>query len=322
MLQETEDPTATDGTKTPPGEAAHFEGTGLMDNISSSLKKKKGTHSHQTMQQVTADTPASSITAVPIQHVPQAKVIAEDLINLQSRLGSPNTLLMAASESTSSHSRGGRNGKREPWPPPESRALTNITGSTGSGSGVAARKDGEEADNLEPEISQLAAITSEESDFAADRHQVIPKDKCFGLLVVPRQNGGFEFNYRDAVEVTNFQGIYYFESGYLGPGYTNTMPYDHPLDQQGHTASALRLGVTAYSSYIGLIALGIVLPQKKKTGEGYDKLHYFYVVGSIPQPDSYHLEQSALLAIGFECLPISLQLWNLLISSRSRGIWI
>ena len=168
LLPETEDPTATDGTKTPPGEAAHFEGTGLMDNIRSSLKKKKGTHSHQTMQQVTADTSASSITAVPIQHIPRAKVIAEDLINLQSRLGSPNTLVMAVSESTSSHGRGGRSCKRELQPPPESRALTDITKSTGSGSGVAARKDGEEADNQEPGISQLAAITSEESDFAAD----------------------------------------------------------------------------------------------------------------------------------------------------------
>ena len=57
LLWETEDPTATDNTKTPPGEAAHFEGTGLMDNIRSSLRKKKGTHSHWTMQQVTVDTP-------------------------------------------------------------------------------------------------------------------------------------------------------------------------------------------------------------------------------------------------------------------------
>ena len=154
-----------------------------MDNIRSSVKKKKGTKSHWTMQQVTADTPASSITAVPIQHIPWAKVIAEDLINLQSRPGSPNTLVMAASESTSSRGRGGRSGKREPWPPSESRALANITRSTGSGSGVAARKDGEEADNLEPGISQLAAISSEESDFAADRHQMILTDKCFGLPI-------------------------------------------------------------------------------------------------------------------------------------------
>ena len=158
LLWETEDPAATDGTQTPPGEAAHFKGTGLMDNIRSSLKKKKGTHSHWTMQQVTADTPASSITTVTIQHIPWAKVIAEGL---------PNTLVMAASESTSSHGRGGRSGKREPWPPPESRALTDITGSTGNGSGVATRKDGEK-DNPEPGISQLTAIIFEESDFAGN----------------------------------------------------------------------------------------------------------------------------------------------------------
>ena len=96
LLLETEDPSATGGTQTPPDETAHFKGKDLMDNIRNSLRKKKGTHSHQTMQQVTADTPASSITAVPIQYIPQAKVIAEDLINLQSRPGSPNTLMMTA----------------------------------------------------------------------------------------------------------------------------------------------------------------------------------------------------------------------------------
>ena len=137
---------------------------------------------------------------------------------------------MAACELTSSCGRGGRSGKREAHPPPESRVLTDITRSTPSGSGVAARKDSEEADNLKPGILQLTAITSEESDFAADRHQVIPMDKCFGLPIVPRQNGGIELNYKDAVEVTDFQGIYYFELCYLRPGYTNAMPYDHPLD--------------------------------------------------------------------------------------------
>ena len=125
LLWETEDPAATDGTQTPPDKAAHFEGTCLMDNIRNSFKKKKGTYSHQTMQHVTADTPASSITALSIQHVPWAKVIVEDLINPQSRLGSPNTLVMAASELTSSHGRGGRSGNREPRPPSESRTLAD-----------------------------------------------------------------------------------------------------------------------------------------------------------------------------------------------------
>ena len=65
------------------------------------------------------------------------------------------------------------------------------------------------------------------------------------------------------------------------------MPYDHPLDLQGHIASALHSGVTAYSSYIGLITLGILLPQKKETGEGHNNLHYFYVVGSLPQSETH-----------------------------------
>ena len=273
------------------------------------------------MQQVTVDTPASSITAVPIQHVPWAKVIAEDLINPQSRPGSPNTLVMAASELTGSHGRGGRSGKREPQPPPESRALTDITGSTPSGSCVVARKDGEEADNLKLGTLQLAAIASKESDFAADWHQVIPTDKCFGLPIVPRQSGGFKPNYKDAVEVTNFQGIYSFESGYLRPGYTNTMPYDHPLDWQGHITSALHSGVTAYSSYIRLIALGILLPQKKETGEGHNSLHYFDVVGSVPQPETHaiwgHLHSLPLV------LNVFLSHYDLgTFSSHSRWIWV
>ena len=69
---------------------------------------------------------------------------------------------------------------------------------------MAARKDGEEADSPEPGILQLTAIVSEESDFAANRHQMIPTDKCFGLPVVPRQSAGFKLNYKDAVEVTDF----------------------------------------------------------------------------------------------------------------------
>ena len=65
------------------------------------------------------------------------------------------------------------------------------------------------------------------------------------------------------------------------------MPYDHPLDQWGHIPSALHSGVTAYSSYIGLIASGILLPKKKETGEGHNNLHYFNVLGSIPQPETH-----------------------------------
>ena len=70
------------------------------------------------------------------------------------------------------------------------------------------------------------------------------------------------------------------------------MPYDHPLDRQGHIASALHSGVAAYSSYIGLISLGILFSQKKETGHGFDELHYFDVVGTVPHPDAHGIWDS------------------------------
>ena len=68
-----------------------------------------------------------------------------------------------------------------------------------------------------------------------------------------------------------------------------TMPYDHPLDRQGHIASALHSGVTAYSSYIGLIASDILFLQKKETGHRFDEPHYFDVVGTVPHPDAHDI---------------------------------
>ena len=95
LLQGTDDP-----NKASPKEAAYFEGSGLMDHICSSKKRKKGLQSHQTMQQMTADVPTSSMMSIPVKTVLRAKVMVDDLVNFQSRLGSPNTL-MAAIKSTS-----------------------------------------------------------------------------------------------------------------------------------------------------------------------------------------------------------------------------
>ena len=67
----------------------------------------------------------------------------------------------------------------------------------------------------------------------------------------------------------------------------NAIPYDHPLDQQGHIASALHSGVAAYSSHIRLIASGIPFLHKKETGHRFDELHYFNVVGTMPHPDAH-----------------------------------
>ena len=63
------------------------------------------------------------------------------------------------------------------------------------------------------------------------------------------------------------------------------MPYDHPLDQQGHITSALHS--SAYSSCIRLIASGILFLQKKEIGHGFDKLHYFDVFRTVPHTDAH-----------------------------------
>ena len=83
-FREAEDPTVINSTRTPPGEAAHFEGTGLMDNIRSFTRRQKTFCSHPIMQQIA------------VKHVLWAKVVTEDLINLQSRRCSPNALVVAA----------------------------------------------------------------------------------------------------------------------------------------------------------------------------------------------------------------------------------
>ena len=70
----------------------------------------------------------------------------------------------------------------------------------------------------------MTVVVSEESDFTPDIHQVIPLEPCYGLPLVAKDDGGSELNYSEAVQVQHFQGIYYFESGCLRPGYTNSMP--------------------------------------------------------------------------------------------------
>ena len=78
--------------------------------------------------------------------------------------------------------------------------------------------------------SQVTVVVLDESDFTPDTHQVIPSDPCYGLPLVAKDGGGSKLNYSEAVKVQDFQGIYYFESGCLWLGYTNSMSYDHPLD--------------------------------------------------------------------------------------------
>ena len=82
--------------------------------------------------------------------------------------------------------------------------------------------------------------------------------------------------------MTTFQGIYYHELGDVRPGYTGMSPFDYPLDCQGHVASKLHSGTTAYSSYIGLISTGIVYPQQEDPDVRINQYNYFDIIGSIP----------------------------------------
>ena len=62
LLQGTDDP-----NESPQKEEAYFGGSGLMDHICNSQRRKKRLQSHQTMQQMTADAPTSSMISVPIR---------------------------------------------------------------------------------------------------------------------------------------------------------------------------------------------------------------------------------------------------------------
>ena len=131
----------------------------------------------------------------------------------------------------------------------------------------------------------MTVAVSDESDFAPDIHQVIPSEPCYGLPLVAKDGGGSELNYSEAVEVQDFQGIYYFKSGCLRPGNTNSMLYDHPLD--GHIASVLHSGTAAYSSYIGLVASGIPITARVESRDIHHQ--YFDIVGTIPGQDNHNI---------------------------------
>ena len=149
------------------------------------------------------------------------------------------------------------------------------------------RASGGEPSGEQHGTSWVTVVVSDESDFAPDIHQVIPPESCYGLPLIAKDGGGSKLNYSEVVKVQDFQGIYYFEPGYLQPGYTNSMPYDHPLDRQGHIASVLHSGTAAYSSYIGLIALGIPITTRVESRDIHHQ--YFDIVGTIPGQDSHNI---------------------------------
>ena len=231
---------------------------------------------------------------IPIKTVPQAKVMVDDLVNFHSRLGSPNTL-MAATKGASGKMSGkdgtgkdeSKHGKKQPRPPDATRMLMKITGEVGNRKAETSRAGSGEPSGEQPGTSQVTVVVSEESDFTPDIHQVIPLEPCCGLPLIAKVGGGSELNYSEAVQVQYFQGIYYFKSGCLQPGYTNSMPYDHPLDQQGHIAAILHSGTAAYSSYIGLVASGISITTRVENSDIHQQ--YFDIVGTISGQDHHKI---------------------------------
>ena len=149
------------------------------------------------------------------------------------------------------------------------------------------RASGEESSVEQHWTSQVTVVVSDESDFTPDIHQVIPSEPCYGLPLIAKDGGDSELTYSEVVEVRDFQGIYYFESGCLQPGYTNSMPYDHPLDQQRHIVSVLHSGTAAYSSYIGLIASGIPITTRVESRNIHHQ--YFDIIGTIPGQDNHNI---------------------------------
>ena len=239
--------------KTPPGEEDYFEGSGLQDHICHSQVKKKG-HSHQTIQQSTADTPTSSMMSVPIKMVPPAKVIIDDMVNLSLRLGSPNPLMMAI-EGDHLSGPADLKDKRQQWPPDTARALVELPSKIGRRKTEFPMTGSSKPTRNQPKALQVTVFVSGESDFTAGIHQVIPSEPCYSPPLGANASGGLKMGYDNAVQVIDFQGMYYFESGCLWPSYMNSMLYDHPLDWQGYIASTPHSGTAAYSSYISLSLL-------------------------------------------------------------------
>ena len=65
------------------------------------------------------------------------------------------------------------------------------------------------------------------------------------------------------------------------------MPYDHPLDRQGHIVSVLHSGTTAYSSCIELVSLGISITARVESRDIH--LQYFDIAGTIPGQDNHNI---------------------------------
>ena len=114
---------------------------------------------------MTADVPTSSMMSVPIMTVLRAKMMVDDLVNFQSRPGSPNSL-MAATKGASGKTSGtdgtkkdeSKHGKKQPQPPDATRALMEITGEVGKRKAETSRASGGEPSREQLGTSQVTVV--------------------------------------------------------------------------------------------------------------------------------------------------------------------
>ena len=164
--------------------------------------------------------------SVLITVVPAAKVLASDMLNLALRPGSPNPLKVTVEGDRLPAS---SKQKKPPGPPDAHRVLTELPSDTRGQKLEPLVTDSNPVDDRSQPMV-VAVHISAESDFTTDLHQIIPSEPQYSPPLQPTDTGGVEMWYDGAAMITNFDGIYYFESGILQPSYTNPMPYNHPLD--------------------------------------------------------------------------------------------
>ena len=163
---------------------------------------------------------------MPVTAVPVVRVLASDMLTLASKPGLPNPLKAApeANKSTTSSRQQQNSGLHNGC-----GVLIELPTTTKGQKPEPSTLGPHPADG-QPGPVMLAVHVSTESDFATDVHQIIPTAPEYGQPCQPTEAGGMEIWYDGAITITNFNGTYYYESSMLLPGYTNSSPYDHPLD--------------------------------------------------------------------------------------------
>ena len=183
-----------------------------MKTVQESVKRQK-MHSSPVSQPLTPVTPAGSISTITVDILPPVRVLAEDLMKVTLREGSPNLLKVAlkcigrkaTSESTSSRGAGNRSGSKDN---PASFSWLGVSATCSSApgsSGGAAGSSSQGPNELKQEVTHLAMVVLDDDEFADDPHQIIPTEDVFTVPAIPRENlEGFDEGYLLPDEVTAF----------------------------------------------------------------------------------------------------------------------